>query len=126
MSESVTIVLPLPDRKLSPNARLHYMAKANIVRAHRERGFAYARMEYGINDWCWPSAELHPTFYFKTRARRDRDNCAAMLKSYIDGICDAGLVSNDRFVVPYPPKMEYDKENPRVELQFVKLNKAVA
>lgn len=120
----VTITLPLPDARLSPNARNHHMVKAKVVKDARTRAYAYAKMEHGIDDWHWPAAEVHPTFYWPDKRRRDRDNAVGSIKAYLDGICnDAGLLEDDCYLIPHPPAMKVDRDEPRVVLRFVRREK---
>jgi crossover junction endodeoxyribonuclease RusA len=113
----VTITLPLPGRKLSPNARCHWAAKAIAIRSYRTNACLIthcACVKAGVTGWT--SARVTIRFYFATRRRRDKDNLLAQLKSAFDGIADSGLILNDSGLTPMPPEMLVDKLNPRVEI----------
>lgn len=93
------VTLPWPDKRLSPNARLHWskvpkaQARADGAKAAyaamggcREVRAAVAKMDL---------IPLKVTFYPPDRRHRDEDNLIASLKAYRDGIADA-LGVNDR------------------------------
>jgi crossover junction endodeoxyribonuclease RusA len=123
----VRLTLPLPAAALSPNARVHYQRKARIVKHHRHLAWVLAvkaMREAGIRAPFWERAEMEATFYWKTRHSRDRDNAAARLKSYVDGIADAGVLADDAGLVHLPVRMEYDAANPRVEIIIRALEEA--
>jgi crossover junction endodeoxyribonuclease RusA len=91
------VCFPWPDKGLSPNARLHRMAKAKLVREARLRAFyvAKAAMPFGIN---WPeTCHLDITFHPPDRRRRDLDNMLASAKSCVDGLADAMKVDDYGF-----------------------------
>ena len=67
----------------------------------------------------WSRSELRMTFFFKTRHKRDRDNCIAWMKSGIDGIAD-GMGVDDAGFHYRSPAIEHDKENPRVVVEVVR------
>ena len=108
----IGVVLPLPDRRLSPNARVCWQAKARSVKAYRAFTFSLAQRY----PRAWKSAEAQATFYFGDRRRRDRDNLLASLKAAFDGIAAAGVVEDDADLTHLPVRIEVDRENPRVEI----------
>ena len=123
----VRLTLPLPAAALSPNARVHWARKARIVKHHRESAWLLAvkqMREAGIRAPFWERAEAEVTFYWPTRHKRDRDNASSRLKSFWDGIADAGVLADDAGLVHLPVRMEYDAENPRVEVIIRALEEA--
>lgn len=100
MSDILKIWLGLPPRELSPNARVHWAAKARAVKAYRSdaRLCALAAMGGRKKGFPWPGAILVAEFHFLTKRKRDRDNLAASLKSAIDGFADAGIVKDDNTI----------------------------
>jgi crossover junction endodeoxyribonuclease RusA len=91
-----SLVLPWPSRDLSPNARLHFQAKARAIKAYREGAFWLARSrEIAAN----PIGEIliEIVFHQPDNRRRDLDNMLASLKAGIDGIADALSVNDNRF-----------------------------
>lgn len=116
---SITIVLPLPDKCLSPNARVHWAKKAKAVKFYRQRARYETRAIAGLN-LGWQKATYKARFYFPDARRRDADNAIASIKSALDGVADAGLVINDSGLWPERPEFLLDKENPRLEITFTK------
>ncbi len=70
--ESVQLVLPLPPGECSPNARVHYMAKANAVRGYRGLSGEMGRMQAPPEPWL--AAMVRIEFFHKDKRRRDPDN----------------------------------------------------
>ena len=96
---TIAVVLPWPHKSLSPNARVHHLAKGREVKKHRQ----WAR-------WATP-ARLHVeaerlsvavTFNPPDERRRDRDNLMASVKSFLDGIADALGIDDSRFDLQAP------------------------
>ena len=52
------ITLPWPHKGLSPNARLHWAAKAKLVKAAREQAGWTMLASMGIGSWGWAAAKL--------------------------------------------------------------------
>lgn len=75
----MTITLPLPPRTLSPNARVHWMAKARAVRSYRRLAMVEARR--AARPHGWTAAEVRITWYSRTRTRPDPDNALASCKA---------------------------------------------
>ena len=122
----MTIVLPIPDRRISPNGQRGHskgaaIAKARLVREHRTR--AKLRTLEALGLLYFSKGEPGPTFigytlahFFPTAAWRDDDNADAACKAYRDGIADA-LGLDDRQL----PKLALstrskDAARPRVEI----------
>ena len=102
-----TIYLPLPDRRLSPNARAHWRSKAAATKAYRALAAEAARRVAGDDDAMpYESATVEVTYRVADRRRRDRDNLLAMLKSAFDGLADGGVVEDDADFIYLPVKVE--------------------
>jgi len=121
--ETVTIVLPLPPRVLSPNhmvgSRRGRFAKAAAARKYREIA-REATLATGVESGPWEHATIQATFYHATRRRRDDVNALASLKPAYDGIVDAGLIEDDdsKHLTTLPAGFGLDKTCPRVELKI--------
>lgn len=85
------LVLPWPPKELSPNARIHRLAKARAAKTYREACWALTKQAKLVP----AGMHLKVTFVPPTRQPRDLDNCLAAIKSGIDGMADA-LGVNDR------------------------------
>jgi crossover junction endodeoxyribonuclease RusA len=57
-------------------------------------------------------------FYFPDKRRRDTHNG---LKVLLDALEDAGIYEDDKFALPQIIDFEYDKNNPRIEIEFEKI-----
>ena len=84
----IIVRLPWPDRKLSPNARVHWAVKAKAVKLARETACVLTKLKL-IHGVGITASDLHLTFCPPDKRRRDRDNMIASAKAYIDGISDA-------------------------------------
>jgi len=99
---TLTIVMPWPDKKLSPNARQHWAAKAKATRDARYSAkylTLNAMGAAGIFPIPTPGAKLNVSFTFhpKDKRRRDIDNLIAATKAHRDGIADALNVNDSLF-----------------------------
>lgn len=109
------LVLDLPPRELSPNARVHWAKKARAVKYYRTLACVVARNQ-GRRDRVWDRAEVVTVWYLPDRRRRDPDNLMASLKAAWDGIVDAQIISDDKQLIIHPPVIAFDSERPRVEI----------
>ncbi len=122
MPDSIQITVPFPPRCLWPNARGQHRYKTGERRWFKEQCqiAAIAAGLHGLETWA--GAAGAPVFYCPNRNNRDRDNANASLKYAIDAIVEAGLLTNDNHMILLPPRMDYDKENPRVLISFIRLD----
>ena len=120
-TERIWLVLPLPNRALSPNARVHHFAKRSAARKARRLACegCQDRELFGLP---WTSCKVEVYLYHKQMRRRDIDNAVAMLKSTYDGIVDAGVVVDDTPEIMQRewPKFGQDKQQPRMEVVITK------
>ena len=112
------IVLPWPDKRLSPNARVHWRERARIAKAAKFDGWAMtmklpidARLAFKQSEDPIP---LLIRFCPPDKRHRDKDNMIAALKHQLDGIAEALGVNDKRFL----PSFEFcEPEKPgRVEV----------
>lgn len=99
--DKLSVHLPWPPSKLSPNARVHWSELARVKKAYRQACWSLCK-EAGFQAGLFhPTQELRLCLEFvpPTRARRDLDNCLASLKAGIDGLSDALQVDDSRFVI---------------------------
>jgi crossover junction endodeoxyribonuclease RusA len=118
----VTIVLPLPPKELSPNARVCRQAKARVIKKYRMIAGEAVFAEL-VTNRRGPLAKAceKTTFFFARNGRRDKDNLAASLKAAFDGFVDGGLLVDDSGLVHMPVEVAIDTERPRVEITVVGL-----
>ena len=113
--KSLVVTVPIPDKRLSPNARVSWHVLGPLKR--QARGTAKVltlRALNGDNAPRWAKAKAHVTFHWPSNRRRDPDNAMASLKATWDGIADAGIVANDSGIWPERPEFAVDTRNPRV------------
>lgn len=96
------IILPWPDRVLSPNSRAHW-AKKHKARKQSKSNAYYATIATGLYLLSWPPGRLHLWIdgYAPDKRRRDIDNMLSALKGSLDGVALALDVDDSRFV-PHP------------------------
>jgi crossover junction endodeoxyribonuclease RusA len=113
---SITITIPLPERALSPNTRVHWSRKAKAVKRYRRLAWAASFDATPCTPERWAKASVAIVAYYPTRRHPDPDNLIASLKAAFDGIADAGIVANDRGLWPERPAIFTDRTRPRIEL----------
>lgn len=85
----VRVHLPWPDKRLSPNARVHWATKARFVKGARETGFVCG-LEGGVRSLKGQrDVRAVITFHPPDSRRRDDDNMLSSIKAFRDGIADA-------------------------------------
>ena len=89
------LVLPWPPKELSPNARVHRLAKARAAKAYRHACWALTKQS-GVTLSGTP-VHVQVTFVPPTKQARDLDNCLAAIKSGLDGVADALKVNDKDF-----------------------------
>lgn len=121
------IVLPWPDKRLSPNARLHWRARVGPKQKEKiaaswataaMNGFHALRSELSSND---DPIAVRITFYPPDHRHRDDDNMIASFKAARDGIADALGVDDRRFRPHY--FFEAPEKPGRVEVSFPEIHK---
>lgn len=117
------VTLPWPDKRLSPNARIHWAALAKAKQEARQNAH-WAVLADVPADYRELVVEgegkipLEITFYPPNNIRRDDDNMVASFKAYRDGIADGLHVDDRRF---RPHYIFADAEKPgRIEIVFHK------
>lgn len=116
------IELPWPDKRLSPNARLHWAAKSPVKALAREdaRKVTFGAMQKHLATQAHFEGDdplpMTVKFYPPDRRHRDDDNMIGAFKAARDGIADA-LGVNDRRFRPSYEFCEPEKRG-RVEVTF--------
>ena len=95
----ITIELPWPDKRLSPNSRVHRRAKAEAIKEARHIGKINALTSTSAppNFMLFRDQKITYTFCPPTKHKRDDDNFKAMMKSFRDGVADAYNIDDNRF-----------------------------
>ena len=121
MTETLTIVLPIPNKVLSPNCMIASVGGRFMKAAAAKKCRRLAREAIEVEDIQtapWKFAEVSAYYFHKDKRRRDEDNFQSMLKATYDGVVDSGLVVDDDslHMRKHPPTFLVDKLNPRVEI----------
>ena len=125
MSESITIVLQLPGKRLQPNSTVGSLggrfAKAAAIKKYR-RLTREAIFAERIETMPWFFVTVQAAFFHGNKRRRDQDNAMGSLKSAYDGIVDSGLAIDDDYdhMERGVPTFEIDAKSPRVELTITR------
>jgi len=122
---SLRLWISIPPRELSPNARVHWAAKARAVKAYRQEAHlsALAAMGRDKKGFPWPGAILVAEFHFLTKRKRDRDNLAASLKPALDSFADAGIVKDDNTIRIAGILVVVGSRRPGVEIELARSEK---
>ena len=83
----LTIELPWPDRRLHPNARIHWRRKAEAAKTARADAHIACRAA-GIREIKAATLSLAIVFHPPNRIRRDVDGMLSAIKPGLDGIAD--------------------------------------
>lgn len=125
-AESLTIILPIPNKVLQPNCTVGSFGGRMMVNAARKKYKKLTRE--AIESECistapWEKVTVAARFYYKDSRRRDTDNAIGALKSAYDGITESGLIIDDdrKHMKREEPELLIDKKNPRVELVITRI-----
>lgn len=115
------ICLPLPHTSLSPNKPVMSVG-GRINKAKQAKKCRALSREYvermDLDGLPWGKVRVTYKFFHKLKRPRDDDNYIAMMKSYRDGIVQAGLVKDDcsTYWVTAGCEFAIDRDAPRVEV----------
>ena len=111
-----------PDARLRPNSRVHWRTEAKAKSKARARAKALACEQVRPNP-SFEKAHITITFVAKDRRPHDLDNLFSGMKSYVDGLRDAGIIVNDTAArISYTPKYVYKRgpeNNTIIEIEEV-------
>ena len=122
-SVQVELVLPWPDKKLSPNARQHWAQRSAAVKRARSQAYLLARGGMSQQNLGWQALQncappdrinIKLTFEPPARYRYDIDNLVARMKASLDGIADALGVDDYSFQLQRPTLADPHKPHGRV------------
>jgi Holliday junction resolvase RusA-like endonuclease len=104
-----------PDAILAPNRRAHGHAKAEATKQHRTDA-KYAAVDarnalevFHVPMFPGPVVVTVLVRWGKEGRRHDLDSTAVMTKPHVDGIVDAGILTNDSQMAELRVKQERDK-----------------
>ena len=109
------------ERPHHPSINQWMIMKRPMMNALKQRWkeFMIWFIEYnGYTNLHIEECEMIFTSYFKTKIRHDTDNTVP--KFILDGLAESGFIIDDdsKHLTSLTLKCEYDKENPRTEIQI--------
>ena len=96
----IEITLPWPDKRLSPNSRKGWRAKAAAAKEAKEIA-CFTPISYPAKFFAAVTPSMYEweakyIFYQPDKRKRDIDNCLSMMKPYQDGVCSAMQIDDSR------------------------------
>jgi crossover junction endodeoxyribonuclease RusA len=115
----VTVFLPWPDRKLSPNARHAHWATLAHAKKKAKADAYHLALEAGLGKIDADSVNAKYTFFPPDRRTRDRDNLIGSCKALQDGIALAIGVDDGNWITTYEIAGAVEKNGMvKVELEW--------
>ncbi|MDF3607531.1 hypothetical protein PE067_16105 [Paracoccus sp. DMF-8] len=93
-----SVTLPWPPSALSPNARVHWAAKARIA-AKVRKDACYLCQGACVRALPWDRMHVAIEFQPASARRYDLDNAVARCKSLLDGLSDATGIDDSRWTL---------------------------
>lgn len=117
LASPLVLTFPLPPKELNPNraSTSHWTATAKKKRQYQEAVLQWC-VDQDVPKLLLDHATVKASFYFRTAARRDKDNADASLKKFWDTLTQYGLFRDDEGLRHEPTEIVKDKENPRLEV----------
>lgn len=110
--------LPWPDRRLSPNARVHWASLARAKKAAKRAAY-YTVLEAGVGKIEADSLSVRYSFFPPSRRAYDMDNLIASMKAAADGIAQAIGVDDSKWNIAVSPRGPVEKNGMvKVELEW--------
>ncbi|MHC2481579.1 endonuclease [Rhizobium leguminosarum] len=112
------IFLPWPDRRLSPNARVHWSSLARAKKAAKNAAY-YTVLEAGVGKIPADSLSVRYSFFPPSRRAYDLDNLVASMKAAADGIALAVGVDDSKWNIAISPRGPVEQNGMvKVELEW--------
>lgn len=92
------ICLPWPNKRLSPNARVHRMEKARLVSRYKAE-CGWTMKEHGIRPIDAAALNVRITFHEPDNRVRDMDNMLASIKAGLDAVSIAIGVDDSKWTL---------------------------
>lgn len=105
---SASLYLPWPDKRLSPNARVHWAALAKVKK--KAKADAYYMVLYaGIGKIDADKVLVRYSFFPPSRRAYDLDNLVASMKACADGIALAIGIDDSKWNIAVSPRGPVEK-----------------
>lgn len=114
----ITVNLPWPDRRLSPNSRCHWRVKHDVTKKARADALVLA-MAAGARRLKADRLKVTMVFAPPDNRRRDQDNMIGSTKAHRDGIADATGVDDHRWDLAIRRADPVKHGNVRVEIEVI-------
>lgn len=112
------LFLPWPDKRLSPNSRVHWSTLARAKKVAKQEAY-YTALEAGIGKIDADSLLVRYSFYPPDRRARDADNMLASMKAAADGIALAVGIDDSAWTISIAPRGPVEKNGMvKVELEW--------
>lgn len=92
------LFLPWPDRRLSPNARVHHMELYRVKREAKQLAY-YCALAEDLDEIEADTISVKYTFHPPSRRRYDVDNLLSSMKAASDGIACAIGVDDSNWTI---------------------------
>lgn len=102
------LFLPWPDKRLSPNARVHWSSLARAKKSAKRAAY-YTTLEAGIGKIEAESVLVRVSFFPPDRRPRDIDNAFASCKAAFDGIAQAIGIDDSKWEIAIAPRGPVEK-----------------
>lgn len=114
----IKFFLAWPDKKLSPNARVHWSALAKAKKKAKSDAYCLA-LEAGLGKIDADTVSVKLTFYPPSKRRYDSDNLLAQHKAAIDGISQAIGTDDSKFQITFGMAGVIEKDGMvKIELEW--------
>jgi crossover junction endodeoxyribonuclease RusA len=115
----MTVELPWPSRDLHPNARVHHMAKAKVIRRARSDA-AWWAMAAGLKPMKAKALKVTAVFSPPDNRRRDTDGMLSSLKPALDGIADVIGVDDSEWEIGIRREEPREHGAVRIEIEVLR------
>ena len=116
----VDVIVPaVPSPDVSPNGRVNWRVKAKAAKELRQIAMLAALPNGKAFGPVTRPCKVSYTIYWPKGARKmDPDNAIGSCKALLDGLCDAGVIANDRNVTGFPEVKQLTGMNSQVMLSM--------
>ena len=112
------IFLPWPDKRLSPNARVHWASLASAKKKAKEVAY-YTTLGSGVSKVNADAVSVRYSFFPPSRRAYDLDNLVASMKAAADGIALAIGVDDSKWDLAISPRGPVEKNGMvKVEIEW--------
>lgn len=116
--KTAELFLPWPDKRLSPNARVHWSSLARAKKTAKRTAY-YTALEAGLGKIEATAIKVRLSFFPPSARRYDADNLIASMKAHLDGVSEAIGVDDSKFIISAAPRGPIEKNGlVKIELEW--------